>query len=58
MTVNNFLNASIKLMVFFVALRMVFFPENVGQWLAEMGVAYDLTWMEYVADCDCMESLE
>ncbi len=33
-------------------------PEAVGQWLAQMDVAYDQTWMEYIADCDCTESLE
>lgn len=33
-------------------------PEGVGQWKAQMDIAYDSIWVEYVADCDCMESFE
>lgn len=33
-------------------------PEMVGHWQANRDIAYDSIMMEYVADCDCTESLE
>lgn len=34
------------------------FPNAVGVWLANVDVAYDSVWGEYISDCDCMEPLE
>ena len=27
--------------------------EFVGHWLANVDIAYDSVWSEYIADCDC-----
>ena len=33
-------------------------PKLVGRWLADVDIAYDAVWMDYIGDCDCTESLE
>ena len=33
-------------------------PQWVGEWKANVDIAYDQIWMEYIADCDCTEPLE
>ena len=33
-------------------------PRLIGQWKANVDIAYDEIWAEYVGDCDCTESLE
>lgn len=41
-----------------VAYWAVMDAEFVGYWLANVSIAYDSVWAEYVSDCDCTEDLE
>jgi hypothetical protein len=40
-----------------VAYWVVMDAEFVGHWLANVDIAYDSVWSEYVADCDCTQEL-
>lgn len=40
-----------------VAYWVVMDAEFVGHWLANVDIAYDSVWAEYVADCDCTQEL-
>lgn len=33
-------------------------PSTVGHWLAQVDVAYDSIWSEYISDCDCAPALD
>ena len=33
-------------------------PARLGYWTAQRDIAYDSVWSEYIADCDCTESME
>jgi hypothetical protein len=41
-----------------VVLILISDPSAVGHWLAQVDIAYDSIWGEYVADCDCTLPLE
>jgi hypothetical protein len=33
-------------------------PQAIGEWKANVDIAYEDIWIEYIADCDCTEPLE
>lgn len=41
-----------------VVMFLIMDPKLAGTWMAQRDIAYDAIWMTYVADCDCMGSLE
>lgn len=44
--------------IMFLIFVMIADPKLVGRWLADVDIAYDTVWMDYIGDCDCTESLE
>ena len=44
--------------IMFLIVVMIADPKLVGRWLADVDIAYDAVWMDYIGDCDCTESLE
>lgn len=54
----DFFNAGFKMWIVVLTALALDNPDWIGHWMAQKDIAYDSIWSEYVADCDCTESLE
>jgi hypothetical protein len=53
---NEYLSATIKILVIVFVGIIIDKPELIGEWQAKRDIAYDSIWGEYVMDCDCTEA--
>lgn len=47
-------NVSFKIWIVVVVSLAFDNPRLIGHWKAEVDIAYDSIWAEYIEDCDCV----